>query len=292
MADRKPTSAKKLDPAQSPRAMYGAELRFQRERAGLSQAALGERLFVGHSLIAKMETGERRVQPDMAEQLDRILDAGGFFVRYLKAARATPYREHFADVAELETFALTIHEWEPLLVPGLLQIPAYTLAVIRGYDPVVSAEVVSERQAARLARAGIFKNPTRPLYWAVLDESVIRRPCGGPAVMAAQLRHLCAMIRSNRIIVQILPYSAGAHAGMEGALKLMTFEDDGPMAYMQAQETGSLIDDPATVKRCSFTYDLLGAAALPPEASLTLIEAVAEEYEHGPQVRPDGGDLA
>src|SRR3954464_116403 len=111
MAERKPTSAsasastsaKKLDPAQSPRAMYGAELRFQRERAGLSQAALGELLFVGNSLIAKMESGERRIQPDMAEQLDRVLDAGGFFVRNLAAGRATPYREHFANVAELES---------------------------------------------------------------------------------------------------------------------------------------------------------------------------------------------
>lgn len=56
MANRKPTSAKHLDPSQSPRAMYGAELRFQRERAGLSQAALGERLFAGYSLIATMES--------------------------------------------------------------------------------------------------------------------------------------------------------------------------------------------------------------------------------------------
>jgi transcriptional regulator with XRE-family HTH domain len=294
MADRKPASAsasaKKLDPAQSPRAMYGAELRFQRERAGLSQAALGELLFVGNSLIAKMESGERRIQPDMAEQLDRVLDAGGFFVRNLAAARATPYQEHFADVAELETFALTIREWDPTLVPGLLQIPAYTLAIIRGYDPVVAAEVVSERQAARLARAEIFNNPGRPVYWAVLDESVIRRPCGGATVMAAQLRHLCGMIRNSRIIVQIVPYSAGSHAGMGGALKLMTFEVDTPVAYAPGQESGSLIDDPATFKRCSFTYDLLAAAALSPEASLTLMEAVAEEYEHGSQ--RDGGDVA
>jgi transcriptional regulator with XRE-family HTH domain len=292
MADRKhpPFVAKTLNPAQSPRAMYGAELRFQRIRAGLTQSALGELLFVGTSHITRLESGERRIHPDMAKELDRILDAGGFFTRYMVAARTTPFREHFADIPELETVALTIHEWEPSLVPGLLQIPEYTLAVIRGYDPVASAELVSKRQAARLARAEIFKNPSLPVYWAVLDEAVIRRPCGGPAVMAAQLRHICDMVRSSRIIVQIVPYSVGTHAGLGGALKLMTFEADNPVVYAPAQESGSTIDDPATFKRCSFTYDLLGAAALPPEASLTLMEAVAEEYEHASQ--RSGGDVA
>ncbi|WUH93019.1 helix-turn-helix transcriptional regulator [Streptomyces sp. NBC_00433] len=292
MAERKPTSAsaKKLDPAQSPRAMYGAELRFQRERAGLSQSGLGELLYVGNSLIAKMETGERRVQPDMAEQLDRVLDAGGFFVRNLAAGRATPYREHFADVAELESVALTIKQWEPLLMPGLLQTPGYALAVIRGYDPVAPAEVVKKRQDARLARAHIFQNAERPLFWAIVDEAAVRRPTGGLATMAGQLRYVAAMAREGRIIFQVLPYSAGSHPGMEGALKLMTFEDDSPMAYVQAQETGTLLDDPATITRCTLTYDLLAAAALSPEASLDFIETAAEEYEHGSQ--RSGGDVA
>jgi transcriptional regulator with XRE-family HTH domain len=292
MANRQPGKSKKLDPSHSPRALYGAELRFRREQAGLSQAELGARLFLSGSYVAYIERGDKRVPADCAEKLDEILETDGFFVRNLAAGRATPYREHFADVAELETVALTIRQWEPLLVPGLLQTEGYALAVMRAYDPVLIAEAIRERLAARLARAAIFNNPGRPLYWCVLDEATIRRPVGGPAVMAEQLRKVAGMIRQNRIIVQVLPFGVGAHAAMEGAMKLMTFEDDTPVAYLQAQETGSLLDDPATVKRCSLTYDLLGAAALPPEASLTLIEAVAEEYEHGHQGQPGGGHLA
>jgi hypothetical protein len=192
----------------------------------------------------------------------------------------------------LETFAVSIREWEPLLVPGLLQTEAYALAVIRGYDPVLPAEPVKERVAARMFRAGIFHRADKPLYWSVLNEAALRCPVGGRAVMAEQLRHVAAMVRRNRIIIQVLPFSAGAHAGMNGALKLMTFEDDTPMAYLPGMTTGALIDDPAAVKRYTLAYDLLGAAALSPQASLNLIEAVAEEYEHGPQVRPEGGDLA
>jgi transcriptional regulator with XRE-family HTH domain len=278
------------DPALSPRAMCAAELRHQRERAGLTQTALGELLFIERTLIAKMESGERRIKPQMAEMLDRVLDTGGFFVRHLAASRATLYPEHFADIVESEATALTIREWEPSLVPGLLQIPAYARAVIQAYDPVIPYEVVDERVKARLARAEIFNDPMKPLYWAVLDEAAIRRPCGGPAVMAAQLRHISGMIRRNRIIVQVVPYGSGAHAGLEGALRLMTFEDSHPVAYAQGQESGSYIDDPATVSRCSFTYDLLRAAALPPEASLSLVEAVAEEYENASQ--PGDGGMA
>lgn len=282
-----------LDPALSPRAMYGAELRFRREQAQLSQEALGAKLFLSGVTIGHVETGLRRIQPDYAEMLDQVLpSADGFFVRNLAASRATPYPEHFADVAELEAFALVIKVWEPLLVPGLLQTEAYALAVIRGYDPVLADELVRERLEARLIRAKVFDNPRTPLYWAVVDEAMLRRPVGGPAVMAEQLRHLAAMIRRSRIIFQVLPYSAGAHAGMQGALKLMIFEDDAPLAYLPTVGSGTTVDDPAAIKRHSLAYDLLGAAALSPEASLSLIEAVAEEYEHGPQVRPDGGDLA
>ncbi|MYS20902.1 helix-turn-helix domain-containing protein [Streptomyces sp. SID4948] len=287
-----PGKQRKLDPSASSRELYGSELRFKREQAGLSLEELAARMFIAKSHVSNLEVGQRRVQPDMAVQLDEILETDGFFVRNLAAGRSSPYPEHFADAAELESFALSLRDWEPLLVPGLLQTEAYALAVIRGYDPVLPDSEVRERLAARRSRARIFSNESSPHYWAVVDEAAIRRPVGGIAAMTEQLRHVAAMIRRNRIILQVLPFSAGAHAGMEGALRLMTFENDSPMAYLSSVATGTLIVDPATVKRHSLAYDLLAAAALSPEASLTLIEAVAEEYEHGAQVRPAGGDVA
>jgi hypothetical protein len=228
----------------------------------------------------------------MAKMLDRVLKTDGFFLRNVEAGRATPYPEHFADVAELETVATGIRQWEPLLVPGLLQVESYALAVIRAYDPVLAEDLVRARLDARLIRARIFDSARAPLYWAVLDEGALRRPVGGPATMAEQLRHIAAMIRRNRVVIQLLPLSVGAHSGMDGAIKLMSFEDDAPMVYLPGAESGRLIDDPATVNRYRLAYDLLGAAALSPEASLTLIEAVAEEFEHGAQVQPAGDRLA
>lgn len=264
-------------PVRSSRAMYGAELRHHRERAGLSQPALAEMLFVHTSLIAKIESGARRISSEMAPELDRLLTTDGFFTRNLDAGRATPHREDVADAAELEGDALTVKEWEPLLVPGLLQTEAYALAVIRGHDPVLAEDEVRERMAARLERARLLDAPRPPLYWAVVNEAAIRCVVGGRAAMAEQLCQVAALVRASRIVFQVLPFSAGAHPAMNGGLRLMTFENDTPVAYRSGAGWGSLTDDPATVERHTLTYDLLAAAALSPEASLRLIEAAAAD---------------
>ncbi|MFD4600199.1 DUF5753 domain-containing protein [Streptomyces sp. NPDC058464] len=120
----------------------------------------------------------------------------------------------------------------------------------------------------------------RPVLWAVLDEAALRREVGGPAVMAEALRHVAGLARRNRIILQVVPFSSGAHTTMQGALKLMEFEDAPPLAYMEGLSTARLEDDPATVTRLRFLYDLLVATALSQEKSLVLIEALAEDYAH------------
>ncbi len=283
---------KTLDPSESTRAMYGAELRHRRERAGMSQEELGAAMFVSGSFVGQLEAGVRRMRLEYAKSVDEILKTDGFFVRNLEAARLSPYRAHFADVVELEGIACTIKDWAPSSVPGLIQTPSYNRAVIRAYDPLVSEEVVEERIAFRKARAHIFDSPTPPLYWAILDELIVRRQAGSPAVMAEQLLHITSMIRSNRIIVQVLPISAGVHAGNAGIFKLMTFNDAPPMVYCQGSESGRLLDDPAVFARSALTYDLLGAAALSPDASLALIEQAAKEYKDADRTRSEDRDLA
>lgn len=87
----------------------------------------------------------------------------------------------------------------------------------------------------------------------------------------------------HRIIVQVLPFSAGGHAAMDGGLKLMAFSDAPPLAYLDGLGSGQLLDDPASVAGYELTYDLLVASALSPEASLALIESVAEDHAHEDQ---------
>ncbi|MCJ1680626.1 helix-turn-helix transcriptional regulator [Streptomyces sp. APSN-46.1] len=271
---------KNLDPSSSPRALLGAELRVARERAGLTQARLGELLFVSGAYIGQFEAGTRRMHLDIARQLDKILQTDGFFARNCGALAKSKYPDHFAAAAEAEAEALTIREYSPLALPGMLQPEAYAREVFRAYQPTATADVIDELVRNRLDRAALLTHPTTPMLWCVLDESVLRRVVGGRMVMAEALRHIVTLIRACRIVVQVLPFSAGAHSSMGGTLKLLTFEDAPPLAYVQGNAIGVLLDDPATVARHSLTYDLLTANALSPRKSLALIESVAEDYEH------------
>ncbi|MFE6933608.1 helix-turn-helix domain-containing protein [Streptomyces sp. NPDC057699] len=274
---------KKLDPSSSPRALLGAELRHRREAAGLSQDDLGAPLFVSGSFIGQLEAGTRRMQVDQAQKLDEVLGAGGFFVRNCAALKKSRYPDHFAEAAEAEREAITIKEYAPLLIPGLLQTEAYARAVFRAGLPTATEDAIDELVAARLERAQLLTDPTTPLVWVVLDEAVMRRRKGGGTVMAAALRHITSLARGHRVIVQVLPFSAGAHMALEGPLKLMSFAAAPPLAYLQGLGTGQLRDDPVTVRQYELTYDLVVASALSPEASLALIEAVAEDYDHEAQ---------
>ncbi|MEU7602327.1 helix-turn-helix transcriptional regulator [Streptomyces sp. NPDC041003] len=272
-------AGKNLDPSSSPRALLGAELRVARERAGLSQAELGEPLFVSGSFIGQLEAGTRRMHIEFARQIDDILDTNGFFVRNCGAAAKSKYPDHFAAAAEAEALATAIREYAPQTIPGLLQTEAYARAVCRAYQPTAPEPVIEELVTNRLARAALLDDPTTPLLWCVFGEAVLRCEVGGPAVMAEALRHITELIRTHRIIVQVIPFRAGAHAAMGGSLQLLSFEDAPTLAYVQGNGTGQLFDDPATVSRHFLTYDLLTASALPPAQSLALIESVVEGYE-------------
>lgn len=259
---------------------WGSELKNRREAAGLSQEELSQQLFVSRALISRFESAERQPRLDTAMQIDEILQTDGFFERmYRKLIDASPYASYFAAVAELERVATRICDYEPMIVPGLLQTPTYAQALTTGGNPFATDEYIAGKVQPRLERAIILKDTPRPAYWAVLHETVLRVPVGGPAAMAEQLEHIARLMRERKILVQVLPFAAGAHPLIGKMLTLMEFEDAPPTAYTEGVYSGNLLDDPAVVKRVQQDYDLVRAAALSREASLALIESTAEDYK-------------
>lgn len=279
MPARKDTDASANVPS-----FYGAELRYRREAAGLTLEQLAEGSFRGVPFLSQIERGERRMPEDLAQHVDAKLGTDGFFARRCEDARKAKqsgHAEYFADVAEMEPFAETIEEWAPMLVPGLLQTPDYARAISRAAMPRAADEAIEKLVVARMGRAKLFDTECPPDFWAVLDESVIRRPVLPAGQMAELLDHIVSVVRRTRSILQVVPQTAAAHSLMMGMAKLMTFADAPPVVYVESLHSGQLIDFPALVKEYRRSYDLLRAAALPPEASLDLLDAAAGDYRNG-----------
>jgi transcriptional regulator with XRE-family HTH domain len=271
------TQPKNLDPYTSPRAFYGAELRRLREKAGLSQDQLGERVFCSGTYVGQFESAVRRPQTDVSRLFDEVLGSGEHMQRLCRLARQSKHPDYFADAAELEKLATTISEYAPMLVPGLMQTDAYARALTRATLPFAPEAEIEEHVRARLDRQQLMGDPTAPQLWAVIHETVLRVPMGGPAIMREQLLHIAELGRTHRVMLQVLTFSAAADAAMNSMASIMAFADAPPVVYSEGAHTGQLIDEPALVDRYQVSYDFVRAAALSPKASLTLIESTAKD---------------
>ncbi|MFI6049591.1 Scr1 family TA system antitoxin-like transcriptional regulator [Streptomyces violascens] len=270
---------KDLNPWDSPRAFYGTELRRKREEAGLSQEELGALVFCSGAYIGLMESATRRPTKEMAKLLDAALHTDGILTRMCEAMeQASQHAEYFRLAAELEAMASAICEYAPMIVPGLLQTPEYTRALIRASRPFTSDESIEKSVSTRQERAQLLDGPESPEVWFIVHEVVLRAAVGGSEVMRAQLAHMVELIEQHRVLVQVIPLSAGAHPLMSGGFKVMSFSDAPPVVYTESAYSGQLLDSPALVASYAKTYDLGRAAALPPKASLQMIRAVMEDY--------------
>jgi len=275
---------KEIDGSEGVPQFYGKELRFKREEAGLTLERLLNGSYYGITYLSEIERGYRRMPLDLAQHVDRALSTDGFFERRcgdVHKARRKGHATYFFEVAEAELRARTIDEWSNTLFPGLLQTRPYAHSIIRSAYPLDTPEEVETKIDARMRRARIFDDPKKPEYWAVLHEALVRHPIIPPAEMAEQLDHIADLVRSGRIVTQILQWNAPTRPLTELPLFLMNFDDEPPLLYTEGPYHGQTIDDPSILAKYRKAYDRLRAAALPPEVSLALIEKAAEEYRNG-----------
>ncbi|MFG2717060.1 Scr1 family TA system antitoxin-like transcriptional regulator [Streptomyces sp. NPDC048416] len=258
---------------------YGEWLRQQREAAGLTQQALAEKAFMTRSHIAHIEAGRRIPSKDDARRLDMALGTGDVLTSFLPGGDSA-IADHFAAARHLEQQASMIREFALSYVPGILQTDCYARAVIGAAFPPHSDEERDRHVVARLGRSKILSNPVTPVVWALLDEAVLRRPVGGPEVMAEQIMHIVRLIESGRVRTHVMPFGLGVYPLMQSMLTLMWFEDQPPAAYSEGLSVGKVHDSPAVVERLQAVYDLALGEALPTKESLALLKATAKEYGH------------
>jgi transcriptional regulator with XRE-family HTH domain len=260
--------------------LFAEELKAQREAAGLTQEQLGKLMGYSASVIAKVETCRTMPSPEFAKKADEVFKTPGTFKRQRTSLVNGAYEPWFRPYIEIEERAIVLRNWEPLVVPGLLQTEAYARAMIRGGWPTESDARIDQLVTARMARQEILRReePEPPIVSAILSETVLRQPVGGAEVMREQLGHLVESAANPRISTQVLPWSAGAHPGLLGPFVVASFENGPDAAYLDNALSGQVTERRKDVARVALLYDTLRAEALSPGVSVELIARTVEQW--------------
>ncbi|MFC9969991.1 helix-turn-helix domain-containing protein [Spirillospora sp. NPDC127200] len=258
---KKPTS----QPAQ---AAFGRQMARYRQRANVVQQAIATATNTSVSFVSQVETGKRRAKRSFVEIVDEMTGAGGALIDLWEDLNhdGSPVPLWF-DWPEVEAEASLLVTWEPLVLPGLLQIEPYAQAILKTEEGVSNRMM---RQAV-LTR----EKPVPPTLVALVDEAALYRIVGSVEIMRAQLEALLTLIERPNIGVQIVPTS-GDHLGMGGAFVLATMDDRSEVAYLETTVRGITTDDRHDLGSVSRALVELRDLALPGNMSRDAIRKALE----------------
>jgi transcriptional regulator with XRE-family HTH domain len=266
------------------RRRLGAELRRLREEAGLTIDRVAEALECSPSKVSRIETGQVSATPrDVRDMLGlyRVDDARlEAMVQVAREARQRGWWQKFVDVPDgvpayvgLEAAATSIDVYMSLIVPALLQTPDYARAVIAAVRPDLPASELDRRVELRLRRQELLDQERPPVMRVLLDDTLLRRPVGGPAVLAAQRRRLLADADRPAITIQVLEVAAGAHAGMDGPFTIFGFPApaERDVVALDSAADALYLEGPEDVARYRRVFELLLPTARSPGDSAAII---------------------
>ncbi|MEV7500902.1 helix-turn-helix transcriptional regulator [Streptomyces sp. NPDC093018] len=216
--------------------VLGRRLLDLRERVGLKREDAARVLRVAPATVRRMEMAEVALK---IPYLQLLLKAYGVpdeeaeaFVQLAEEANRPGWWQRFHDIlpgwfsmyVSLEGAASLIRSYEPHFVPGLLQTEDYARGVLRsGAIGETSPDDIERHVALRMRRQELLHRPDAPRFWAVMDETALRRPVGGPEVMHAQLERLIEAASLPNVTLQVAPFENGPHPGTYGPFVLFRF---------------------------------------------------------------------
>ncbi|MBE1471362.1 helix-turn-helix domain-containing protein [Kibdelosporangium phytohabitans] len=289
--------AKPINPTM-PKRQLGLALAKLRDQAGASREDAAEVIECSPSKISRIEHGQVGVR---AAELTLLLDlysvAGAEREALEALGRETRQRrprttfgkampEWFRRYVRLEEAASEIRTYDSELVTGLAQTPNYARALIVA-SPLHNPPDVDRLVEARIARQQATITAEKPCQlWAVMTEGVIRTAVGGPDVMRAQLQHILELGELPHVTIQIMPFSAGAHAASGFPFSLLRFPDEGErdaeptdVVYLEELSSAALLDRPDDEQRQQYVtvWNHLVERALSPTDSHRLVDTVRRE---------------
>ena len=285
----------------------GATLRVLREECGLTAEQAADRIHVSKTTLCRIENGRG---------IPRYDDVVGLLVLYrasseerrdlLALAReagrtgwwqktSVPLYERIHTLRTLEWMADSITNYEPEVIPGLLQTVPYMQAMMREMAKMSDEDMV-DRVAARFQRQQVLRRQPRPRYLAIITESALHQGIGGPEVMHGQLAYLLEAAAKSYITIRVVPNSIGGHAGLAGSFVRLCFADRSDVMMEEMRSSNIFLEDRADLAYYDQAEPDLLAVALDESLSLELIASAARDRDeeagwHGLS-QPDHTELA
>jgi transcriptional regulator with XRE-family HTH domain len=287
------------DTGRSPTAVrraLGQRLRALRQAADLTVAEAADRVGISSSKVTKIELAQLKATRD---DVLKLLDAYGetdpgqqamllSMVRdgnrkeWWEGSRDLKLMPNFGSYLGLEATAITLHTYSTHLVHGLLQTPDYARALFHTLRPDLLEHEIDQLVQGRMRRQEILTRADPPplTLWAIMDETVLRRPVGGRETMHAQLQRLLQAAELPNVTLQVMPDDLGAHPGMDGPLTIFQFETGTrPVVYVEGHAGNLYMEKDDDLRRSQQTMNHILAAAPGPDQSQALIRQAAKEMK-------------
>lgn len=259
-----------------------------RQDGGLSLEVAAERLAWSKSKLYRIENGRTRISTD---DLEDILDHYGVcsprrdaLIQLGRDARKRGWWTAYADAftgsyisMEAEAASIRIHSQ---IIPGLFQTASYAREVITSTGLTLEPDEAERKVAARIVRQQeLFSQADPPEIYAVLGETALHCQVGNSDIARQQLAALVAAGDCPNVTIQVLPFAAGANAGMDGKFTILTFPDpqDPPVAYVEGLMGDVYMESEQELALYNHAWERLVRQALSAEESAAMIARLAKE---------------
>jgi transcriptional regulator with XRE-family HTH domain len=269
--------------------LIGVELKRYRERAHKTLDEAAERLKRSNAKVSNMESGKYRqnvtevarllefygVDPADIDRILRLADSDADGTWWAAWSDLVP--DWLRTFVGLEGLADEEFSYEPIALNALLQTESYAAALSSGSPRVRqdSADRIAELRIERQRRLTSSTNPLK--LHAVVEESTLHRPVGGPKTMRGQLQHLITLSELPNVELQVIQTAAGVHSGHTGQFVLLSFRDFRDIGYVEMQEGAIYVQDDRQLRAYKLSTESLRAAALGPSETIDLISSRIKE---------------
>jgi transcriptional regulator with XRE-family HTH domain len=271
----------------------GEQLRTLRENADMTLAQCAKRICISPSMLSRIETGKRTATSEDVSGLLALYELNAKTRKeLLSLAREAGVRgwwqrdkpsfaERQRTLISLESKASKIVNFQPLVIPGLLQTGEYTRAIMTE-SGLLSENEVEDRMVTRLRRHSVLVRRDPPKLLAIINELALHQLVGGVDVMRRQLEQMVEWSDRPNISIRVLPNAGGhAAAGASDAFAVLYQPDLPTVVFLENLTSSLFIEESDDVDVYRQALRNLVSRALDERQSVDLIAAQAKCLDTG-----------